>query len=189
MITVGMAIATLGFVLCISLGSSMLMSWLCSIIIQIITAISLGPNFQAPLIAMQTKVSPSDIAVGTATFGFVRNLSSSISIVIDGVIIQNRMLSYALRFARAGIPQETIDLIVESSAKPMDKGLTEEQRGLIRDAVSESLSKMWIFYTVLLFLGLLAGLAIGRMELSKHHEEHKIGLAAEEANRVANEKK
>lgn len=48
----------------------------------------MGPNFQAPLIAIQTTVKPSDIATATGTFGFIRQLSTSISVVLGGVIFQ-----------------------------------------------------------------------------------------------------
>lgn len=59
----------------------------------------------------------------------------------------------------------------------------------MRDVVTDSLSKMWIFYTCWLFIGLLSSLGIGRVELSTQHEEHQTGLITEEANRHANEKK
>ena len=186
----GMAFATLGFGLFIDLPPSK--SWARIILFQIIAAAGLGPNFQAPLIAMQTNVTPSDIAAGTATFGFTRNLSSAISIVIGGVIIQNQMLAHTAQFLSAGIPQPIIDLVTGGSAgssATITNQLTEPQRSLVRAAVAASLSKMWIFYTCMLFVGLLASLGIGRTELSKKYEEHKTGLATEEANRRANNEK
>lgn len=114
LITGGMAFATLGFGLFINLQPYK--SWPRIIIFQIIAALGIGPNFQAPLIAMQTNVTPSDIATGTATFGFTRNLSTAMSVVIGGVIIQNQMLSHEDQFRKAGIPQKTIDLVSPGSA-------------------------------------------------------------------------
>ena len=183
----GMAFATLGFGLFINLQQYK--SWPRIVMFQIIAGAGLGPNFQAPLIAIQTSITPSDIGAGTATFLFTRNFSSAISVVIGGVIIQNRMLSYGDRFREAGIPQEIIDSVAAGSADSVTSRLSEAQRNLISSALTDSLSKMWIFYTCLLFIGTLASLSIGRIELSKIHQEHKTGLGTEEANRVANEKK
>ncbi|CRG89194.1 hypothetical protein PISL3812_06230 [Talaromyces islandicus] len=180
----GMALATLGFGLFINLLAER--DWPRIIIFQMIAAIGLGPNFQAPLVAMQTQASSADMATATATFGFVRNLSSAISVVIGGLIIQNRMLSYTDQFEAAGIPASMIGTL--SSAGSSDNtsiadSLTDAQLRLVRQKLTASLSKMWIFYTVLLFIGLLASLKIGQHELSKKHEEHKTGLAAEEKSR------
>ncbi|KAK0513947.1 hypothetical protein JMJ35_003669 [Cladonia borealis] len=185
----GLVFATLGFGLFIDLPSYK--SWARIVIFQIIAAVGSGPNFQAPLIAMQTNVTPADIATGTATFGFTRNFSSAISIVIGGVIIQNRMLSHADELGKAEIPQKTINLLAGGTAGSayVINQLSDSQRSLIRDAVADSVSGMWIFYACMLFVGLLASLGIGRTQLSKKHDEHKTGLATEEANRLAHEKK
>ena len=66
--------------------------------------------------------------------------------------------------------------------------LTDSRRILVRDAVIDCISTMWIFYTCMLFVGLLASLCIGRTELCKRYEEHKAGLGTEEANQIADEK-
>ncbi|KAH0008378.1 DNA repair protein RAD50, partial [Aureobasidium melanogenum] len=68
-------------------------SWAKLIIFQIIAGIGIGPNFQAPLIALQTGVQPRDIATATATFGFVRQIFTSISVVIGQTVYQNQMNS------------------------------------------------------------------------------------------------
>ena len=182
----GMAFATIGFGLFINLQQYK--SWPRIVMFQMIAAAGLGPNFQAPLIAIQTNITPSDIATGTATFFFTRNLSSAISVIIGGVIIQNQMLSYGGRFRNAGISQQAIDSVAAGSIDSIADQLSEVQRNLITGALTESLSKMWIFYTCLLFVGTLASLGIGRSELSKQHQRHKTGLGTEETNRLANEK-
>ncbi len=102
------------------------------------------------------------------------------------------MLNHAAQFTKAGIPQNIIDVVSAGSASSINAvagQLSDAQLSLVRDAVMDGLSKMWIFYTCLLFVGLLSSLGIGRVELSKQHEEHQTGLANEEANRLANEKR
>ena len=166
----GMAFATLGFGLFIDLPSYKSCARI--VIFQIVAAVGLGPNFQAPLIAMQTNVTPADIATGTATFGFTRNFSSAVSIVIGGVIIQNRMLSHADELGKAEIPQKTINFLAGGTAGSANviNQLSDLQRSLVRDAVADSVSMMWIFYACMLFVGFLASFGIGRTELSKKHD-------------------
>ncbi|PQE27754.1 Major facilitator superfamily domain general substrate transporter protein [Rutstroemia sp. NJR-2017a BVV2] len=186
LIYIGLALATLGFGLLIDLPAYL--SWPRIVIFQIIAGLGLGPNFQAPLIAMQSKVTPSDTAAGTATFGFTRNLSSSMSVVIGGVIIQNRVQSHTAKFEAAGISQSIINQVISGSSGSASAihSLTASQREVVRVALADSLSKMWIFYTCMLFLGLLFSFGIGRTTLSKKHEDYKTGLETEEANRLAN---
>lgn len=85
----GLAVMTLGFGLFINLPRKP--TWSKIIIYQIIAGIGVGPNFQSPLIALQTLVKKADIATATATFGFTRNLSTSISVVVGSVVFQNEM--------------------------------------------------------------------------------------------------
>ena len=53
-------------------------------------------------------------------------------------------------------------------------------------SVRTGLSRMWIFFTVLLFLGLVASCFIRKAKLSESHEEHKTRLEEEEKNRLFN---
>ncbi|KAL9093355.1 MAG: hypothetical protein Q9165_004096 [Trypethelium subeluteriae] len=184
----GMGLATLGFGLFIDLQAYK--SWPRIIIFQLIVGLGVGPNFQAPLIAMQSKLTPADTGVGTATFSFTRNLSSAISVVIGGVIVQNCMRTHTTRFLQAGIPQPVINQIVSglSGSANVLNTLSSSQLSLVHAAVIDSLSKMWIFYTCLLFLGFLSSFGISRTNLSRQYEGYQTGLAAEEKNRLANAK-
>ena len=75
----GLFFMTLGYGLFIDLKAYA--SWPRIIIYQLIAGIGIGPNFQAPLVAFQANIRPSDMATATATFGFVRQLSTSMSVV------------------------------------------------------------------------------------------------------------
>jgi len=85
----GMFMMTLGFGLYIDFDVNT--SWAKIIIYQIITGIGVGQNFQSPLIALQSNIPKRDIATATATFGFVRNLGSAISVVVGGVVFNNQI--------------------------------------------------------------------------------------------------
>jgi hypothetical protein len=69
----GFFFMTLGFGLFIDLPIDP--QWAMIIIFQIIAGIGIGPNFQSPLVALQTKVPPQENATATATFNFVRNIA------------------------------------------------------------------------------------------------------------------
>ena len=178
---------TLGFGLYINLQSYA--DWARIVVFQIIAGMGVGPNFQAPLIALQARVPPSDIAAATATFGFVRNLSTAISVVIGGVIFQNQM---AMRGpALAGPPHDVPPAVLAQLAAGdagASTGAVAALPGAQQDAVhavyTDGLQTMWIFYTVCSFLGLLCSLAIGKKTLSREHETTKTGLEAQEAGRL-----
>ncbi|KFZ07534.1 hypothetical protein V501_06373 [Pseudogymnoascus sp. VKM F-4519 (FW-2642)] len=160
-------------------------TWVKIIIFQIIAGIGVGPNFQSPLIALQTMVKPTDIATATATFGFIRNLSTSISVVIGGVVFQNEMerrhpslvtslgvgTANALKGGSAG---SSVSLVNQ---------LPPPQQVIARQAFFESLRTMWIMYVVFAGMGLLFSFFVGNQILSKEHQVTRTGLTEQEKAR------
>jgi hypothetical protein len=61
------------------------------IIFQILTGVGVGMNIEAPILAVQAATSVRGTAAVTATMGFVRSLSTAISVVVGGVVFQNEM--------------------------------------------------------------------------------------------------
>lgn len=179
----GMTVMTLGFGLYIGFPASA--SWPRIIIFQIIAGVGVGPNFQSPLIALQSLVHPRDIATATATFGFTRNLATSISVVIGGVIFQNGMQK-KLTALLAGLPANIAQELGGGSAganTAIVSALPPAQRAVAVEAYTQSLQTMWIFYTCIAAFGIAASLCIGKNTLSKTHETTKTGLAAQEEAR------
>ncbi|KAL8682398.1 MAG: hypothetical protein Q9186_001519 [Xanthomendoza sp. 1 TL-2023] len=180
----GMFFMTLGFGLYIDLPAYP--SWSRIIVYQIIAGIGVGPNFQAPLIALQTLVKPKDIATATATFGFTRNIATSISVVIGGVIFQNGM-SRRQSTLSAGLPPQTAEILGGGSAgaaTELVKGLPADQKRVADGVYTESLRTMWIYYVVVVAVGLGCSFAIGKRKLSEVHEVQKQGLAGQEEERM-----
>ena len=179
---------TLGFGLYINFPSTP--SWSRIIIFQIIAGMGVGPNFQAPLIALQTKIRPRDIATATATFGFTRNLATAMSVVIGGVIFQNQMSQHSASLASLAsldLPPQIAAALTSGSAgasTSLVNSLPPEQRQPVLDAYAESLSTMWIFYTVTGFASFVASLCIAKKTLSKEHEMVKTGIEAQEEERL-----
>ncbi|KAF2132901.1 hypothetical protein P153DRAFT_282938 [Dothidotthia symphoricarpi CBS 119687] len=184
LIWAGMFMMILGFGLFIDLGANS--SWAKIIIYQIIVGIGVGPNFQAPLIALQSLVPKRDIATATATFGFMRNLGSSISVVVGSVIFQNEMKSKQPQLI-ASLGAQTASAFTGGSANAnvgIIGTLPTNQKLIVREAYASSLSTMWILYTVFAALGFLVSLLIGKNVLDKQHEETKTGLEAEQSRRL-----
>ncbi|KAI2604249.1 MFS general substrate transporter [Hypoxylon fragiforme] len=172
----GMVFMTLGYGLFIDLGAEA--HWAKIIIYQIIAGIGVGPNFQSPLIALQTSVEPRDIAAVTSTFGFVRQLSTSISVVIGGVVFQNGMdKQYPTLLAQLG-PELAGQLSGGSAGGNV--GLVASLQGvqgeIARTAYWNSLRDMYIMYAVISGVGVLISPFISQRTLSREHHEHKTGL-------------
>jgi hypothetical protein len=156
-------------------------NWAKIILFQIVAGIGVGPNFQAPLIALQTKVAPRDIAAATATFGFTRNLSSAISVVIGTVVFQNEMNKHSDTLVAALGPNLAAQLSGGSAGASIGivKSLPANQQAVARLAFFESLKTMWIVFVAFAAVGMLVSLLIGNQKLSKDHTVVKTGLNQE----------
>ncbi|GAB0131878.1 hypothetical protein EsDP_00000333 [Epichloe bromicola] len=175
-IMIGVAIMTLGFGLLVGVGDDR--NWARIIIFQIIAGIGVGPNFQAPLIALQTNVEPRDIGVATASFGFLRQLGTSISVVAGGVIFNNQMQAQR-GYLESQLDPSLASLFAGSQAAAsvhVVAGLRGNDAAVVKHAYWNALQKMYILFTCAAFAGLVISLGITQRKLSKHHTEHKTGL-------------
>ncbi|KAH8905813.1 hypothetical protein BR93DRAFT_860981, partial [Coniochaeta sp. PMI_546] len=180
----GMAVMTLGFGLFLDLGPTA--NWAKIVLFQLVAGIGVGPNFQSPLISLQTTVAPRDIASATATFGFIRQLATSVSVVIGGVVFQNEMQKqYPALLAELG--PDTANLLSGGNAGA-SVGLVAKIPGhageVAREAYWTSLKTMYIMYVAFAALGLAVSVFITSRKLSKQHEEAKTGLKAMEEARA-----
>jgi len=165
-------------------------NWARIIIFQILAGLGIGPNFLAPLIALQTLVAPEDIATATATFMFVRQLSTAISVVIGGVIFQNEMQKQYAQLLSSGVSPQFVALLTGGSATSsttLVRNLPAAQQSAVGNAFTDSLQKMWILYVCVGMVGFFASLAIKKQELKKQHEIIEIGLEAQERYRAKKE--
>lgn len=175
-IVFGFVFMTLGYGLFIDLDPYE--NWAKIVIFQIILGLGVGPNFQAPLIALQTTVQPKDIASATATYGFVRQVATSMSVVIGGVIFQNEMQQqYPDLIDQLG--PDVAGLLSGSNAASSVEAvadLPQPQKGVAQRAYFNAIRIMFIFYVAFAGLGLVTSFFVGSRKLSKEHTEHKTGL-------------
>ncbi|KAI9784107.1 MAG: hypothetical protein M1839_002611 [Geoglossum umbratile] len=175
-IWIGMIVLTLGFGLMIDLP--LIPGWPRIIIYQVIAGIGAGPNFQSPLIALQSMIAPQDIATATATFGFTRNIGTSIAVVIGGVVFQNGMQNQAA-LLRAALGQSVAALLSGGTAGAnvrIINSLPPMQKAIAREAFRVSLKKMWIVFACLSAFGGVASIFVGKHILSEENLQVKTGL-------------
>ncbi|KAI0097800.1 major facilitator superfamily-domain-containing protein [Hypoxylon sp. NC0597] len=185
----GLAVMILGTGLYINLQPYP--SWPRIIIYQIIAGIGIGPVFQAPIVAVFSLTKPADIASAAATFLFVRDIATAMSVVFGGVIFQNRMAAGSAKI-EAALPSGLASQVLggeASGALNIIPTLPEEQRQIVVGVYNESLRVEWIFYTALGGIGLILSMLISKQVLSREHKIHKTGLETQEAARLEEKEK
>ncbi|KAF7717009.1 Uncharacterized protein PECH_003176 [Penicillium ucsense] len=150
MILAGTILLTLGTGLFIDLGVHR--SWVRIIIYEVVAGIGAGPLFQSPMIALQSHLRQADIAAAMSAFSFLRNLCTSLSIVIGTVLIQQTLHSNSLTTA-----------IGDGSAADTDKQL-----------YVHGLRNMWIFYACVASLTIVATCFIKPKALKKTESSEEI---------------
>jgi hypothetical protein len=182
----GMAMQAIGFGLFINLGANPSLGKIIGF--QVIAGIGTGPNFQAPLIALQSLVPPRDIAAAVATFQLSRNIATSMSVVIGAVVFQNA-LSRRLPQLAAVDPAAAARLggFNAAASAGLIKTLPAQARAVARDIFTQSLRDMWIMYTAFAVLGLLLSMGITKQRLDHKHQVTKTGLETEELKRKERE--
>ncbi len=177
-IWIGCLLVLLGTGLCIDFGTTT--STAKVIGYQIVVGLGTGMLFFAPLLALQTGVLPDETAAATATFNFIRNLATSASIVIGGVLFQTSMSSQQGKLVASGLPPNTTDALggENAAANVLLVGHIEDlhQRRVVQDAFSSSLKQVWYLYTALAAVGVLSCLFLKKNVMSKDHVETKTGL-------------
>lgn len=171
-----MVVMTLGFGLFIDFGDEFNLAKV--VLFQTVTGLGVGLNFQPPLIALQAHVRQQDVATTTATFGFIRNIATSMSIVIGGVVFQNGMQSQAGRLQEMLGPAQAQKLAGDSAAANVGilPTLPLKQQRAAQIAFASAFRDMWILYVVMSACGIMASALISKKVLDKEHVETRTGL-------------
>lgn len=147
---------------------------------EIIAGIGTACLFQAPMIAVQNTVSRADTASATATLAFSGNLASSLSIVLGGVVFQNSMAARQSSLAAAGLNESVLKALSGSQAAAnveIVKTIQDDmQRRVVQDAFAWSLRNMFIMYTCMAAVAMVASSFIKHRHLSMEHTETKTGI-------------
>lgn len=179
-IRVGTALLTLGLGLFIEFPAHR--DWTRLVPYQIILALGLGMLFQPPLIAMQKHLPQEDAGHGTSAFLFLRPLSYGISAVVGQLLLQSQLKTKYNQMVEVGVPSRIAEtLAYEDTVKgtPLIPMLSEEQQDVVRSALTHALDKIWIFYTAIALVALVAAFCIREEGTEERHgrsgEERKEG--------------
>lgn len=164
----GLFTMTLGIGLLISLDASQHIGKIIAFLIVI--GLGFGPNFGAPLIALQTRVRPVDIATGTSAFGFTRMISGAIGVVVGQVVFQLLMAKHLDQFLDAGVARDLAQRLADGEALSLASKvamLPGAQKLVVKAGLTSALRGTWILYTVVSALGLLVSFGIKRTKLNR----------------------
>ncbi|CAG8949586.1 hypothetical protein HYFRA_00007819 [Hymenoscyphus fraxineus] len=147
---------------------------------EMITSIGIALLFQTPLIAMQNTVSQADTATASATMSVIRNLAQSLSLVLGGVVFQNSMDSQHSSLAAAGLSEPVLEALYgEHAAANVEivKSIQDHtQRLLVQESFAWSLRNMFIMYTCLSAVAIVASAFVKQKHMSTEHTETKTGI-------------
>lgn len=178
---IGMLLMTIGFGLFIHLSAGSSLTEI--VAFQIVAGLGSGLLFEPPLIALQAHTAQQDVATATATFGFTLNLAMSVSVVVGGAVFQNSMQRRSTALASSGLSAEMVHRFAGDDAAANVIAISAisdgAQKLAVKKAFAWSLRNMWILYTCISFLGLLASAFVDKRELSKEHEETVTGIKSE----------
>jgi hypothetical protein len=148
------------------------------IAIQILAGAATGIMYPPPLIALQTGIQARDNATATSTFGFIRQLSTAISVVLGGVVFQNGMEFHSESLqVEVGPTVASLFTGKEAAANVLlIQGLGEAERMAVRKVFAASLKQTWILFACTAATGLICSVFIKRRSLSRVHEVVKMGL-------------
>jgi hypothetical protein len=141
----GSVLMTVGTGLFISFGSTT--NYPKIILYQLVAGIGGGALFLSPMMALQAHLPAENIAAGLSAFTFLRNLGTAISIVVGGVILQRGLGTNTLTAGHGG-------------GNPT--GISDEK-------YTSSLRILWIFYTSICGVMLLASLLIVQKGTTTQH--------------------
>ncbi|ROW05830.1 hypothetical protein VMCG_05190 [Cytospora schulzeri] len=148
------------------------------VIYQLIAGIGTGMNFEGPLLSLQAAIEVKDIATATTTFGFMRTISTAISVVVGGVMFQNEMRRRSAQLVAVLGPELAGQVSGGEAAANSEfiNSLPSAQRLVVRKAMYQSLRAMWIMYLAILGAGIIAGAFIAVHPLSEERKAAVLGL-------------
>ncbi|KAF3764329.1 hypothetical protein M406DRAFT_41912 [Cryphonectria parasitica EP155] len=177
-IWVGTSFLTLGTGLLIMFGTGTSLGVVIGF--QIIFGIGMCLLFQTPTMAIQNSVSQADTANATATLSFIRNLATALATVIGGVVFQNSMTSRASFLAASGLDDADLKALSGKDAAA-NVGITRTiqdagQRLAVEESFAWSVRNMFIMYTCIAAVGMVASIFVKQRHMSKEHTETKTGI-------------
>jgi MFS family permease len=174
----GVTLMTLGTGLYITFGTDTSVAMVIGL--EIVGALGPALLFQGPMVAIQNSVSQADTAAATACLNFVRSIAMALSVVVGGVVFQNSMDAQHSTFVAAGFNETVLEALSGSQAAA-NVGITRSiqdpaQRQVVLEAFAWSMRNLFILYTCLAAVAMVASVFIKHRKLNTEHTETKTGI-------------
>lgn len=174
----GTMLMTLGTGLYIHLGTDTSVA----VVVGLEIVGAFGPTllFQAPMVSIQNTVSQVNTAAATASLGFVRTVAMALSVVVGGVVFQNSMNARQSSLAAAGLSESVLEALSGRQAAAnvgIPRSIQDaSQRQVVLEAFAWSMRNMFILYTCLAAVAMVASVFIKHRKLNTEHTETKTGI-------------
>jgi MFS family permease len=143
--------------------------------LQIIGGIGTALLFQTPTIAVQNSVTQANTASAIAALACTGNFGTAVSVVIGGAIFQNSITKCQSTFASLN------DTVVaaftpDRAAASVDLIAELPNARIVQDAFAWSIRNIFITYTVIAGLAVVASIGLKQQHMSSEHVETKTGI-------------
>jgi MFS family permease len=170
---VGVTLMTLGTGLYITFNTNTTIATIIGL--EIVGGIGTALLFQTPMLAIQNSVSQADTASAIATLGSVGNIATVFSVVIGGVVFQSSIAARQSTFS--GFNATVLDAFSPARATAnVDLIKTLPDARVVQEAFAWGIRNMFIFYTGIASVAIMASVFIKQKHMSNNHIETKTGI-------------
>lgn len=123
-------------------------------VFEVLTGVGVGLNIEAPIIAAQASTTVRDTAAVIATMGFLRSIATAISVVVGGVIFQNKMSGISPVLVDELGPHLASQFDGENAAANVESiaTLASYQQIVVRHAYYQAIRTVWIMVSIILLV-------------------------------------
>ncbi|KAF2163506.1 hypothetical protein M409DRAFT_68436 [Zasmidium cellare ATCC 36951] len=159
--------------------------------VEVIAGLGRGFLFEPPMVALQAVTAQDDTAAATATFCFTRNMATTMSIVVGAVVFQNGMDQQSPALRAAGLNNTLVEAFSGANAQAnveMINAIQDPgQKRAVEAAFADGMKDMWIMYTCIIAVGLVASFFIKHADLRTEHTETRTGILKRREGEVGEE--
>ena len=149
--------------------------------VQLISGIGVALLFQTPMLAIHSTVHQSDVASATASLGFLNSIATALSVVVGGVVFQNSMTARQPTLAATGLGSSILEALAGDKAAAnvniVKTVMDATQHQAVQDAFAWSVRNIFIMYTCIAGVTVVASVFIKQKQMSTEHSETKTGVA------------
>jgi MFS family permease len=149
--------------------------------IEFISGTGVALLFQTPMLAIHSTVRQADVASATASLGFLNSLATALSVVVGGVVFQNSMSARQSTLSAAGLEPSVLEALAGDKAAAnvniVKTVMDTTQHRAVQDAFAWSVRNIFVMYTCIAGVTVVAGICIKQKQMSTEHSETKTGIA------------